>query len=106
MAGSPRKVTELTDDRLTAACINGGQPERSFMKRLDSIPDWVVAVLAVVFVAGVFKLFGGIGVLVLAIISTVIWIAQTIGSPTPADDRARSNASGSESEASSPSRPR
>jgi len=39
------------------------------MKSLDRIPDWVILVLAVLLVAGVFKLFGGIGVLVLAIIS-------------------------------------
>ena len=76
------------------------------MKRVDSLPDWIVPVLTVMLVAGVFKLFGGIGVLVLAIISTVIWIAQIFGSSILAGDRASSNASGSESDASAPSRPR
>jgi hypothetical protein len=76
------------------------------MKSLDSIPDWVIPVLTVLLVAGVFKLFGGIGVLVLAIISTVIWIAQIIGSSSPVAERVSSRASESPSNASSLSRPR
>ena len=63
-------------------------------------------VLTVLLVAGVFKLFGGIVVLVLAIISTVIWIAQIIGSSSPVAERVSSRASESPSDASSLSRPR
>jgi hypothetical protein len=74
------------------------------MKSLDSIPDWVIPVLTVLLVAGVFKLFGGIGVLVLAIISTVIWIAQIIGRSIR--ERVSSRASESQSDASSLLRPR
>ena len=46
------------------------------MIHLDIIPDWVIAFLAVLVVAGVFKLFGGFGVLVLGIVATAVWIAQ------------------------------
>ena len=48
------------------------------MRHVDIVPDWVIAVLAVLVVAGVFKLFGGFGVLVLGIIATAVWIAQFI----------------------------
>jgi uncharacterized membrane protein len=72
------------------------------MKRVDRIPDCVIPVLTVLLVAGVFKLFGGVGVLVLAIIATVIWIAQLVG-PSPAmPDRVSSNAGEPQSP---PSRP-
>jgi hypothetical protein len=76
------------------------------MMRVDIIPDWIVLVLAVALVGGVFKLFGGVGVLVLAIICTVIWIAQVTGNAGPRADQTRSKASGPASDASSPSRPR
>ena len=46
------------------------------MSHVDIIPDWVIALLAVLVVAGVFKLFGGFGVLVLGIVATAVWIAQ------------------------------
>ena len=50
------------------------------MRHVDIIPDWVIAVLAVLVVAGVFKLFGGFGVLVLGIVATAVWIAQIMAS--------------------------
>jgi len=50
------------------------------MRHVDIIPDWAILLLAVLVVAGVFKLFGGIGVLVLGIIATAIWIAQIMAS--------------------------
>jgi hypothetical protein len=48
------------------------------MTPINIVPDWVIAVLVVLVVAGVFSLFGGIGVLVLGIVVTTIWIAQVI----------------------------
>ena len=49
------------------------------MSHVDIIPDWVIALLAVLVVAGVFKLLGG-GVLVLGIVATVVWIARIMAS--------------------------
>jgi hypothetical protein len=72
------------------------------MKRGDSIADCIIPLLTVLLVTGVFKLFGGVGVLVLGIIATVIWIAQIIGSSSTTPDRVRSNARESQP---SPSRP-
>jgi len=50
------------------------------IKHVDIVPDWVIAVLAVLVVAGVFRLFGGFGVLVLGIVATAVWIAQIMAS--------------------------
>jgi hypothetical protein len=46
------------------------------MKHVDIVPDWAILFLVVLMVAGVFKLFGGFGVLGLGIVATAIWIAQ------------------------------
>ena len=56
------------------------------MRHVDIIPDWAIAVLAVVAVAGVYSLFAGIGVLVLGIVVTAIWIAQFIAGISSAHD--------------------
>ena len=48
------------------------------MRPFDIIPDWVIVILAVLVVGGVFKLFGGFGVLGLGVITTAVWIAQII----------------------------
>ena len=53
------------------------------MRHLDIVPDWAILVLAVLVVAGVFKLFGGFGVLVLGIAATAVWIAQCHGVHSP-----------------------
>ena len=45
------------------------------MRHVNIVPDWAILVLAVLAVAGVFKLFGGFGVLVLGIVATAAWIA-------------------------------
>jgi uncharacterized membrane protein YedE/YeeE len=45
------------------------------MRHVDVIPDWAILFLAVLVVAGVFRLFGGFGVLVLGIVATAVWIA-------------------------------
>lgn len=64
------------------------------MRHADIIPDWAILVLAVLVVGGVFKLFGGFGVLVLGIISTTVWIAQIIVSTRSVRDQdGRSNVS-------------
>jgi hypothetical protein len=46
------------------------------MKHVDIVPDSAILFLVVLVVAGVFKLFGGFGVLALGIVATTIWIAQ------------------------------
>ena len=46
--------------------------------RHGDVPDWVTAVLAVCAVAGVFSIFGSVGVLVLGIVAATAWIAQTL----------------------------
>jgi hypothetical protein len=48
------------------------------VRHVDIIPDWVIAVLTVLVVAGVYSLFGGFGVLVFGIVATGVWIAQLI----------------------------
>ena len=50
------------------------------MRHVDIVPDWAILVLAVLVVAGVFKVFGGFGVLVLGIAATAVWIAQIMAS--------------------------
>ena len=50
------------------------------MRHVDIVPDWAILVLALLGVAGVFKLFGGFGVLVLGIVATAFWIAQIMAS--------------------------
>jgi hypothetical protein len=50
------------------------------MRHVDIVPDWAILVLAVLVVAGVFKAFGGFGLLVLGIITTAVWIAQIMAS--------------------------
>ena len=50
------------------------------MRHLDIVPDWAILVLAVLVVVGVFKLFGGFGLLGLGIVATAIWIAQIMAS--------------------------
>jgi hypothetical protein len=57
------------------------------MRPFDIVPDWVIVILAVLVVGGVFKLFGGFGVLVLAIISTTVWIAQIMVSTRSVRDQ-------------------
>lgn len=63
------------------------------MRHVDIIPDWVIAVLVVLVVAGVFRLFGGLGVLVLGIIATAVWIAQIIECTSSVRDRDRGTGS-------------
>ena len=48
------------------------------MRHVNIAPDWAILVLAVLAVAGVFKLFDGFGVLVLGIVATAAWIAQIV----------------------------
>ena len=48
------------------------------MRQLEIVPDWAILVLAVLMVAGVYSLFNGIGVLVLGVVVTAVWIAQFI----------------------------
>ena len=48
------------------------------MRPFDIVPDWVIVILAVLFVGGVFKLFGGFGLLGLGVITTAVWIVQII----------------------------
>jgi hypothetical protein len=47
------------------------------VKHIDIVPDWVIAVLAAFTVMGTFWIFGGAGVIVLAMTGTTVWIAQT-----------------------------
>lgn len=51
-------------------------PREATIRHVNIVPDWAILVLAVLAVAGVFKLFGGFGVLVLGIVATAVWIAQ------------------------------
>lgn len=48
------------------------------MRHVDIVPDWIIAVLVMFMVASVYSIFGGIGVVVLGIVATTIWIAQII----------------------------
>ena len=50
------------------------------MRHVDIILDWAILVLVVLVVVGVYKLFGGFGVLVLGIVTTAVWIAQIMAS--------------------------
>ena len=76
------------------------------MRHVDIIPDWVILVLAVLVVAVIFRLFGSFGVLGLGVVVTAIWIAQIIGRSIRVPEPVSSRASESQSDASSPSRPR
>jgi hypothetical protein len=75
-----RHVTQMTDDQSPARVrgIGPGSPKGNRHEDVDVIPDWIIAVLAMLVVAGVFKLFGGFGVLAFGIIATAIWIAQIV----------------------------
>jgi uncharacterized membrane protein YtjA (UPF0391 family) len=53
------------------------------MRQPDIVPDWAIVVLAVLVVAGTFKLLGGFGVLVLGIAATAVWIAQIMSARRP-----------------------
>ena len=48
------------------------------MRHVDIVPDWITVVLAMFVVAGVFSIFGGVGVLVLGIVCVAGWIIQTV----------------------------
>lgn len=72
------------------------------MKYVERISERVIPILTVLLVAGVFKLFGGVGVLVLGVIATVILIAQIIGGSPTTPARIGSNACESQSSASRP----
>ena len=48
------------------------------MRPRDIVPDWVIVILAVLVVGGVFQLFGGFGLLGLGVITTAVWIVQII----------------------------
>ena len=54
------------------------RPRETTVRNVDIIPDWVIAVLTGLVVAGVFRPFGGVGVLVLGVVAGTVWIAQMI----------------------------
>jgi hypothetical protein len=54
------------------------RPRETTVRHVDIIPDWVIAVLTGLVVAGAFRLFGGVGVLVLGVVAGTVWIAQII----------------------------
>ena len=73
------EACHAVDRRQSPGPVQGIGPEpprETVIRHVDIVPDWIIAVLAVLAVAGVFRLFGGLGVLVLGIIATTIWIAQ------------------------------
>jgi hypothetical protein len=73
------KAYHAVDRRSVAGRVReiGPEPPReAIIRHVNIIPDWAILVLAVLAVAGVFKLFGGFGVLVLGIAATAVWIAQ------------------------------
>ena len=57
------------------------------MRDVDTILDWAMLILAMLIVAGVYSIFDGIGVLVLGIIATAVWIAQFIAGIRSAHDQ-------------------
>lgn len=57
-----------------------GPPTEIAMRHVDIIPDWAILILAVLVVAGVYRLLGGFGVLVFGIVASGVWIAQIMAS--------------------------
>jgi hypothetical protein len=78
-AAEPPWVCHAVDRRPVTGHMQGirlNRQGKTAMRRVEIVPDWVIAVLAVLVVAGAIRLFGSFGVLVLGMIAATIWIAQ------------------------------